>query len=158
MKEKFFSFKVVTDDPKPLNIEVSTEVFLVKNKEILKPSNVDVVDFDPEDIIYFDDDFGGTLNISFNDLVHGKYNIEEREFDVEEGDVFVVKKITYIDVKNGEKNTLLKIDKVKEGLKETIYVDNRYFLKPWKYRVRVITEILGIDEQVLKDMIGLRQR
>ena len=155
MKEKFFSFNVVADDPKPLNMEVSTEVFLVKNREISKPSNVNVVDFDPEDIIYFDDDFGGTLNISFNDLMHGKYNIEEKEFDIKDDDVFIVKKITYIDIRNREKNTLFKIDKLKEGIKETVYVDNRYFLKPWKHRVRVITEILDIDEQALKDIIGL---
>lgn len=158
MKEKFFSFKAVADDPKPLDIDVSTDLFLVKSGKILRPSNASIVDFDPEDIIYFDEDFGGTLNISFNDLLHGTYSIEERELDIGEDNIFIVKRIKYIDLKNNEKNVLLKIDVIKGGLKETVYMDNRYFLKPWKQRAKVIAEKLGIDEQTLKNFVKWQKR
>ena len=156
MKIKFFSFKAKTTDPRPLDIDASTTLYTVYNGQLKEIKKFEAKDFSFEDITLFDEDFGGTLNISLNDLLHGEYEIRENIADVEEKEgLYIIKRIFFDDRTYSKRGVVLKIEKIENNSTYDAYSENRYHIGSLEERVENIARITGLEKEKVKNLLTL---
>ncbi len=147
MTIKAFSFTVRTNDPRPLDLSVSTHVYKTGGGVMERIALVGR-EMGEEDILDFDAEFGDTFNVSYNDLIHGEYSITVMEGEASAAPLLKI--YLYDDRVRGDSGVLFRV--VGEG-GETIYVDNVYFSSPLRTRIARVARLLGVPQRLVEEEV-----
>ncbi|QOJ79668.1 hypothetical protein IG193_04235 [Infirmifilum lucidum] len=153
MKYKLFSFYLQSGDPKPLNIEVKSFLFELRNGKpsLVLPENTR--DFEEEDYVEFDSIVAPLIGVSINDLLHGVYEVKTHEYSVTPGSTYL-RVIQKVDKQSTTSVILFEIFQVEEAGIAVRYSDNSYVKESSRDRVRYIADILGMDKKALEQEIA----
>jgi|GEM_PF-5416968 len=80
---KAFSLRCKCSDPRPLNIRIETNVYFIKEGKLLKADLLNEDAFSSSDIVELENRLT-PLKLSYNDVVHGDYEIKVLYFQVPE--------------------------------------------------------------------------
>ncbi len=153
MKYKLYSFYLWASDPKPVDIEVKSFLFELRNGKLylVPPENVRA--FEEEDYVEFDSTVAPLVGVSVNDLAHGVYEVKTHEYNVTPGSTYL-RVIQKVDKQNATSTILFEIFQVEEAGIIVKYSDNSYVKGSSRDRVRYVADILGMSKKALEREIA----
>jgi len=148
---KSFSFTLKQVDPVSNDLTVTTALFKVEGKNLVRLYGTSR-EFTEEDFIDFDRDIGAVVGISVNDLFHGDSSVRVEEVVVQPPAKLL--KVVKVEEKYGKTRFYLIVTEVSAtGEERVLYSNHRSLMVTLNKSVEDVSKILGVNEDSIWDLL-----